>query len=969
MTEEQMSLLSRRTFMQAGTGAALTLAFSQLAPGQAEVAARKMSAGELAVSYASWEDIYRKTWQWDKVNYGSHSNACLPTGCLFHVYSRNGIIWREEQAAKYPYRGGNYPDTNPMGCQKGCGFSQVLHGSERIKYPLKRAGERGAGKWQRISWDQALTEIADAILDAHQSHGPDSFITDSPHIHSGFVATAGIQRMVRLLGGVMPDINVAASDVYMGLMQTFGKMFTCYTPDNVFDAELFIVTNSNPSYNYIPNYHFYTGARYNGTETIVLSPEYTPHLYADIHVPLRPGSDAAFWLAVCQVLIEERLFEPHSAFVREQTDLPVLVRADTRRYLRESDLHEGGREKGLFFWDTASGRIVPAPRKTLELGAIVPAIDGDYQVTLKNGEAVAVRPVFAILKEHLASYTPEKSQQHSGIHPGVVRELARKIATKRTCVQLGYTSGKSYHGDLAERALLLALGLSANWGKPGTGQVFFSAAGDDGALLPLLDKPIEEGGLLAFAEAKAAFTQQLLAGDPDLTDEDIDRALAVQMGAVMGNVNPAPWMYYHCGYDQLWDRREWLGDGDQRTFGEALAEAVDKGWWKNFQLRPAKDVTPQVLCIIASNPLRKHRGAWKLYREVLFPKLKMIFAIEVKISTTAAFADIILPAAWYYEKHDKSGNFLGHRGPAFLDQAAAPPGEARPEWEIFSALMQKLGERAKSRGLPGFTDTVGIHRTYDQLLNQFTLNGKLGSQEDVVREAINIDTGAGIFPAGTTYEKFKADGWAPHVGLGQTGSEAANANEFDVNKPFFPLRWHVDNKKPYPTYARRAQFYLDHDWFLEAGQALPAFVDVPLVGGDHPFRLTGGHPRHSIHTLQQNNSFMMRLHRGQPVVHLNHEDAAELGIKDGDHVVIYNDLGDCEVMARLSPGVLRGQVLSYMWETNLYKHWQSIDAMQSSFPKSLLWAGGYDQFFYHYYGGGPMPATDRGMRVGVRRAT
>ena len=161
MTDTQHQL-SRRTFLKGGL--ALTLGFSRFASADAAAVARQLMHG---VEYKSSEDLYRKKWVWDKVAYGSHSNACSPAGCLWHVYSRNGIVWREEQAAKHPFKNAKYPDFNPMGCQKGCGFSQVLHGSERIKYPLKRAGKRGEGKWERITWDQALGDI-DAVLAAAQ---------------------------------------------------------------------------------------------------------------------------------------------------------------------------------------------------------------------------------------------------------------------------------------------------------------------------------------------------------------------------------------------------------------------------------------------------------------------------------------------------------------------------------------------------------------------------------------------------------------------------------------------------------------------------------------------------------------------------------------------------------------------------------------------------------------------------------
>src|SRR4030067_679590 len=64
------------------------------------------------------------------------------------------------------------PAITPRGCQKGACFSRVMQGAERLRYPLKRAGERGEGKWLQISWDEALTEIADAIVAKLKTNAP-----------------------------------------------------------------------------------------------------------------------------------------------------------------------------------------------------------------------------------------------------------------------------------------------------------------------------------------------------------------------------------------------------------------------------------------------------------------------------------------------------------------------------------------------------------------------------------------------------------------------------------------------------------------------------------------------------------------------------------------------------------------------------------------------------------------------------
>jgi nitrate reductase alpha subunit len=171
----------------------------------------------------------------------------------------------------------------------------------------------------------------------------------------------------------------------------------------------------------------------------------------------------------------------------------------------------------------------------------------------------------------------------------------------------------------------------------------------------------------------------------------------------------------------------------------------------------------------------------------------------------------------------------------------------------------------------------------------------------------------------------------------------------------------------YPTYARRAQFYIDHEWFLAAGEALPVHKETPPIGGAHPFRLVSGHVRNSIHSLQTTAPEFLRLHRGQPVLFLNDEVARGLGIADGDMVAMYNDLDEAEFMACPSPSVGPDQVVVYMWENYQFSNWKSHDAMLIGLPKALQLAGGYGQLNFRTNQGSPSPSSDRALRVGLRR--
>src|SRR3990172_8549298 len=138
--------------------------------------ARPLRAQESARMQGAWADRYRKRWTWDRVTWGSHAVDCYPGGCPWRVYTRDGKIVREEQAGTFPAIEPGIPDMNPMGCQKGACWSHCHYSPDPVPHPPKRGGERGEGKFERVSWDQALTEIADGILDALQTSGPASIL-------------------------------------------------------------------------------------------------------------------------------------------------------------------------------------------------------------------------------------------------------------------------------------------------------------------------------------------------------------------------------------------------------------------------------------------------------------------------------------------------------------------------------------------------------------------------------------------------------------------------------------------------------------------------------------------------------------------------------------------------------------------------------------------------------------------------
>ena len=963
--DPQPAQLNRRDFLKRSGGTALTLSAAQLGGVISSQFVGEVLAGEKSVSYSSTDDLYHKLWSWDKVTWGTHTNACAPNGCSFRVYVKDGIVWREEQSMKNDASNPDYPDYNPLGCQKGCSFHSNLYSEERVTHPMRRVGPRGSGKWERISWDDALTEIAGAIVDGIEEFGPDSFITDGAHFNAGGVGWTSLFRFNTLVGGVSPDWNVMNGDIYQGLHNTFGKMLLGYSADNLLDAELIIMTGTNWSYTQTPLYHFITEAKYNGSEFVSIAPDYNPSsIHADYHVPIKPGGDAAFWLGMCQVMVEQELLDKN--FMREQTDLALLRRADTGKFLRASDFSADGRDDQYYFWDLDTDSLQEASRSSLKLSG-EPALEGKFEVSV-NGETVMVEPVFDGVKKMLAEeYTLEKASQKSGVHASLIKKIGEKMGTKRTLTNIGWGSCKIYHSDLIERAILLASAFSGNWGKPGTGQTAYAMPADHQELMMFLEKPLLEGGMEAVGQFHQAVVAEMEAGDPAVTPENVGVEMTKRMTMRMGWIPPAMWLYNHCGYDELYDKKEWQDPALDRTFGEYLDESVEKGWWQPEHLRPAKGKQPRVMMMCGGNPLRKVRSAQIMFPKHLFPKLKMMFAIEPRMSFTALHCDIVLPAAWYYEKSDISYTLTGNPRFAFVEQAVEPRGESRKEWEIFVALSKKIGEVATARGLTSYKNFWGEEQRYDQLWARYTMNGKLQSHDEALDEMFKVGETMGVFPKNTSIATMKERGMVPLTSFGQGLFKDLVANEFDPNKPFYSLRWHVDDKIVYPTQTRRAQFLLDHDWYLEAGEGLPVHKDAPKIGGDHPFTITGGHPRHSIHATHLTNPSLMRLHRGQPVIHINDKVAAARNIEDGETVEVFNDFSDFRIMVRTSPTVQPNQVIVYMWEGHQFKDWNVFNRALIGQPKPLHLAGGLAQFRYYAANAGPSPSKDRSVRVDVRK--
>ena len=960
--------LTRRHFIRSAGAATLLLGLDRLAlvpmgcSGPEETSAPGEGLGTKgAISeYRTWEDVFRKKWQWDSVVRSSHFVNCwYQAHCAWDVFVKDGMVWREEQAADYPAVRPDVPDFNPRGCQKGACYSARMYDPTRVKYPLKRIGDRGAGQWERISWEQALGEIADKVIDTVTTEGGDRIVWSLGPLYTFGTHAAGQMRLGHLLDNGALDMNTEIGDGHPGAAVTFGKIVAERSADDYFFSEIILVWGCNPLYTQIPNAHFWTEARYKGATVVTIAPDYNASaIHADQWIPVNTGSDAAFALSLAQVIVNEKLHD--EGFIREQTDLPCLVREDNGRFLRESDMTAGGSPEVLYVYDEAARAVVAAPRDTLALGKIVPALRGTYEARTTAG-VVKVRPVFERLRESLErDYRPEQTASVTGVQPGVVRDLARRIGRAKAVANITSSNfAKFYHGNLMERAQILVFALCGHMGKKGSGFSAFPFLTQDGAETFGF---LEQAGLLGKLRLAARIWPIMREiRKPGMTDEMVRYELGnlqFRRGAMVSGV-----MFWnvHGGLVEVSGRSHEWDPYLKRPATEYLKESIDKGYQYVWP-KPGND--PRIIFEYGSNILRRLRG-YPFVQKTLYPKLKAHVTIDWRMTSTALWSDYVLPAAGWYEKAEhKWGTPLMpyiHAG-----SKAASFHEAKSDWEICGLLAKTVQEHARARGITSFTSRDGETRRLDQVYDDFTLGGHFteNDEEKVAAELVSLSTNLDK----TDWQQMKQKGYARFSGVGGSGVSIGNACDIAADDTMSPFAYHVQKKEPYPTLSRRIQFYIDHPFYLELGETLPVHKDPPKAGGDYPLTLSGGHTRWSIHGAWRDDARMLRLQRGEPVMYMSLADAQARGIADGDLVEVRNDIDAFRIQAKTSPSVRPGQLIIYhAWENYQFAEGKGFQNLIPSPINPVELAGGQ----YHLR---PMSIClqpgqfDRDTRVDVRKA-
>jgi anaerobic selenocysteine-containing dehydrogenase len=393
--------------------------------------------------------------------------TCSPncTGsCGQLAFVRDGKIVKIQQAA-------DYPDTayNPRGCMKGLSYANHIYGKDRILTPLIRTGERGSGEFREATWDEALDEMASRLKKIGETWGWDSVHVFDQVPGSGYIQKGSNYRACATLGmvhGTSFDFN---GDLPMGMPITFGVQNAEHEAKDWANSKFLLLIGSNPVETRIPDIHFIFDAIDAGAKLVVVDPNYSPTASkADLWLAIKPGTDAAFALAMAHQILADDLADLD--FMRTYSDAPLLVRMDNGKRLREADLVAGGATDRFVAWDESTS--APVVVGTAKLGAPtgLAALDGRYSIPLADGSSVEATPGFALVRAELDSWTPDRAAELCELKAEQIVKVARTYATtKPAAILMGGGSNHWYHGDLTGRALALLASLTGNVGRSGGG--------------------------------------------------------------------------------------------------------------------------------------------------------------------------------------------------------------------------------------------------------------------------------------------------------------------------------------------------------------------------------------------------------------------------------------------------------------------------------------------------------------------
>jgi anaerobic dimethyl sulfoxide reductase subunit A len=255
----------------------------------------------------------------------------VPTSCAHNCGSRHMLVAHKKgdvivrlstDDGRYQKDGHFGKDTEEepqlRACLRGRSYRQRLYSAERLLYPMMRVGERGEGKFKRVSWDEALTHVAKKMVELKEKYGPTA-ILDQSYAGASYGVLHKSDQIEGLLGRFLGMFGCRTNSwsvpSYQGTTTssrwTFGTIEDGNEDDAFAHSKLIIMWGWNPAYTFHGGNTFYymRMAKQRGCKFVVIDPQYTDSAaaYDAWWIPIRPNTDAAMLAGMAHYIFENNL--------------------------------------------------------------------------------------------------------------------------------------------------------------------------------------------------------------------------------------------------------------------------------------------------------------------------------------------------------------------------------------------------------------------------------------------------------------------------------------------------------------------------------------------------------------------------------------------------------------------------------------------------------------------------------------
>ncbi len=756
-------------------------------------------------------------------------------GCGVLAHVEDGKLVRIEGDPHHPWNQGRL-------CARALAMTQYIEHPKRLRRPLKRVGERGQDQWQEISWEEAFDIIEKRMKEIRREHGPESVVFSmgtgrdiGPWICMLAYAYGSPNVMFALSGNACYSPRIAALDTFQGDYCVFdaGQWFPDRYEDPRFKVpECMIVWGYNIPATCPDNLfgHWIIDLMKRGTKIISVDPRLSWFASrAKYWLQLRPGTDAALAMGMLKVILDEALFDRE--FLEKWTNGAHLLREDTGRLLRERDLRPGGRDENFVAWDEKGAGPVVWDTKELryDVQDPMPALSGRWEVFLADGRKVSCHTVWDAFRAEVDKYPLHEVEKITKVPAELIAKAARFYAkSKPASIQWGVPI------DMTPGITPLCHAIASLWALTGN-----------------LDVP--GGNVIArFAFDAVAYALPGAEGVIRLKNKEQD---SPRIGADRyGPFNRFIW----------------------RTQTDLTLEQIFTG--KPYPIKG--------LWFQACNPLGGIGLDPKQWRDAL-KRVDFIVVVDLFMTPTAQYADVVLPAATFLEKDGVRTWWI----PLQSINRAVKVEDCRPDVEINFELARRFDPDFRWRD---------IYELFD----------------DIIR------------PSGMSFRELQEKGWAfPPEGH---PSHPYRRHEKGLLRP--------DRKPGFQTPSGKFELYssIREEWGLEPlpHHEEPPFTPVsrPDLAKDYPLILSTGRRSPAFFHSEHRMIPWLRAIDPDPVVEIHPDTASEHGIGNGQWVWVENWQGRAKLKAKVSPIVPRWMVMAaHGWwfpekegaEPELYGVWES----------------------------------------------